>query len=178
MNKAFATALAATSLALLGAIAVRAADYPQAAEEPPVAVEQDAYSGVKIGYLSCDIGHGGGYVLGSAKELDCVFRSSFRGDRNDRYTGVVKKIGIDLGYTTQGKIVWAVFAPTAGYHHGSLKGVYVGAAAEATLGAGLGVNALLGGTGGSIQLQPVSISGQIGLNVAAAGATVTLASAE
>ena len=49
-----------------------------------------------------------------------------------------------------------------------------GAAAEATVGAGIGANVLLGGTEGSIQLQPVSVEGQLGLNVAAAGATVTL----
>lgn len=177
MKNTLATLLAAASLTIAGAMAVHAADYPTNADEAPVAQDQDANSGVKIGYLSCDVGQGGGYLLGSAKELSCVFHSSFRGDRPDHYTGVVKKLGIDLGYTTQGKIVWAVFAPTAGYHHGSLHGIYVGAAAEATLGAGLGANVLIGGTGGSIQLQPVSIGGQIGLNVAAAGATVTLKAA-
>ena len=109
-----------------------------------------------------------------AKELDCTFRSSFKGDGPDSYVGTIKKLGIDLGYTARGKIVWAVFAPTAGYHRGSLRGTYLGAAAEATLGAGVAANVLLGGTGGSIQLQPVSVGGQLGLNVAAAGTTVTL----
>ena len=177
MKKALATALAAASLAIAGAMTVQAADVTRNSDEAPTFEEQDAHSGVKIGYLSCDIGQGGGYVLGSAKELSCTFHSSFRGDRSDHYTGVVKKLGIDLGYTSQGRLVWAVFAPTAGYHHGSLSGTYVGASAEATLGAGLGANVLLGGTGGSIQLQTVSLTGQIGLNVAAAGATVTLTSA-
>jgi hypothetical protein len=166
MKNALAAMLAAGILTI--ASAAQAADYTNNSYE-----EQGRRGGVKIGYLSCDIGEGGGYLLGSAKELDCVFKSS-RGHRSDQYTGVVKKLGIDLGYTTQGRLVWAVFAPTAGYHHGSLRGVYVGASAEATLGAGLGANVLLGGTGGSIQLQPLSVSGQIGLNVAAAGATVTL----
>jgi hypothetical protein len=136
--------------------------------------ETDIAGGVKIGYLACDVGEGGGYVLGSAKELDCVFRSSFKGEGRDSYIGTIKKLGIDLGYTVHGKLVWAVFAPTAGYHRGSLSGTYLGAAAEATLGAGIGANVLLGGTGGSIQLQPVSVGGQFGLNVAAAGTTVTL----
>jgi hypothetical protein len=175
MNQAIITALAATSLAIMGGMAVRAAD-TMIVEEPPVAVEQDVEGGVKIGTLTCDIGNGGGYVLGSAKELDCVFHSSFRGDPPDRYTGSVKKLGIDLGYTARGRLVWAVFAPTAGYHRGSLGGVYYGASAEATLGAGVGANVLLGGTKGSIQLQPLSVAGQLGLNVAAAGTTVTLAS--
>lgn len=151
----------------------RAADMTGYDEAPQVQVETDSHGGVKIGYLSCDVGSGAGYLIGSAKELDCSFRS-VRGSHSDSYTGYVKKIGIDLGYTTRGKMVWAVFAPTAGYHRGSLGGSYVGAAAEATVGAGIGANVLLGGTEGSIQLQPVSVEGQLGLNVAAAGATVTL----
>jgi hypothetical protein len=173
MNRPFAAILAAATLALAGPVASRAADLSSRAEEPAFA-EADAESGVKIGYLSCDIGEGGGYILGSAKTLNCVFHSSFRGDRIDHYTGFVKKLGLDVGYTSEGRLVWAVFAPTAGYHRGSLKGIYVGASAEATLGAGIGANVLLGGTGGSIQLQTVSVSGQLGINVAAAGATVTL----
>lgn len=173
MRKTLATALAATSLVLAGSMAVHAADL-SSRDNAPTYEEADGHAGVRIGTLTCDIGSGGGYLLGSAKELDCVFRSSFRGDRPDHYAGSVKKLGIDLGYTTQGRLVWAVFAPTAGYHHGSLSGIYVGASAEATLGAGVGANVLIGGTGGSVQLQVVSLTGQLGVNVAAAGASVTL----
>lgn len=172
MKNALAMALVATTISVPSAMTARAADVEIIEKAPDY--ETDVVGGVKIGYLACDVGEGGGYVLGSAKELDCTFRSSFKGDGPDSYVGTIKKLGIDLGYTVHGKIVWAVFAPTAGYHRGSLKGTYLGAAAEATLGAGIGANVLLGGTGGSIQLQPVSIGGQLGLNVAAAGTTVTL----
>jgi hypothetical protein len=113
-----------------------------------------------------------GYVLGSSKELDCQFRST-RG-RTDDYSGVIRKLGVDLGYTSGGRIVWAVFAPTAGYHRGSLGGLYGGATVEASIGAGLGANVLLGGTSGSVMLQLISVTGQIGLNVAATGTSVTL----
>jgi len=172
MKNVLATAMIATALAVPSAMTARAADVEIIEKAPDY--ETDVVGGVKIGYLACDVGEGGGYVLGSAKELDCTFRSSFKGEGPDSYVGTIKKLGIDLGYTVHGKIVWAVFAPTAGYHRGSLKGTYLGAAAEATLGAGIGANVLLGGTGGSIQLQPVSVGGQLGLNVAAAGTTVTL----
>lgn len=168
MKNASATALAAISLATLCASIAHGADR--------VVYERDHHGGVRIGLLACDVGEGGGYLLGSAKELNCVFRSNHH--RNDDYTGYIKKFGVDLGYTSKGRIVWAVFAPTAGYHHGSLGGVYAGASAEATVGLGLGANVLLGGTKGSIQLQPISVSGQIGLNVAAASTTVTLKSAD
>jgi hypothetical protein len=172
MKNALAMALVATVMSVPSAMTARAADVEIIEKAPRY--DTDVVGGVKIGYLTCDVGEGGGYVLGSAKELDCTFRSSFKGDGPDAYVGTIKKLGIDLGYTARGKLVWAVFAPTAGYHRGSLKGTYLGAAAEATLGAGIAANVLLGGTGGSIQLQPVSVGGQLGLNVAAAGTTVTL----
>jgi hypothetical protein len=171
MNKALGMVMIAAALSAPSAVTAYAADTEVVREAPR---DSDAHGGVKIGYLACDVGEGGGYVLGSAKELECEFRSSIEGDGLDTYVGTIKKVGIDLGYTARGRLVWAVFAPTAGYHHGSLRGTYLGAAAEATLGAGLGANVLLGGTGGSIQLQPISVTGQLGLNVAAAGTTVTL----
>lgn len=172
MKNAVAMALIAATLSVPSAMSAHAADV-EIIETAP-AYDSDVHGGVKIGYLTCAVGEGGGYVLGSAKELDCVFRSSFKGEGRDTYVGTIKKLGIDLGYTARGKLVWAVFAPTAGYHRGSLRGTYLGAAAEATLGAGVAANVLLGGTGGSIQLQPVSLGGQLGLNIAAAGTTVTL----
>ncbi|MBL8581680.1 MAG: DUF992 domain-containing protein [Rhizobiaceae bacterium] len=160
------TIFAATLLAL-GASVAHAAD-TQAYQEP------DDRGGVRIGTLSCDIGGGVGYVLGSAKEVDCVFKSANGSRRTENYSGAIRKFGVDLGFTTRGKMVWAVFAPTAGYHRGSLGGVYDGATAEATVGAGVGANVLIGGTSGSIILQPISLTGQIGLNVAATGTSMTL----
>lgn len=144
-------------------------------QEPPSYQQPDERGGVRIGYLDCDIGGGVGYLLGSAKEVNCVFHSS-RG-RRDRYTGTIRKLGVDIGFTTRAHLVWAVFAPTAGYHHGSLSGIYDGATVEATVGAGVGANVLVGGTAGSIHLQTISVQGQLGLNAAATGTSMTLASA-
>ena len=160
--------LAAGLVTASGAVAADLVPAPAA----PAYVEPDARDGVKIGMLSCDVGGGVGYVLGSAKSVDCVFNSS-RGTQ-EHYTGVIRKMGVDLGFTTRGRLVWAVFAPTAGYHRGALGGVYEGATAEATLGAGVGTNILFGGTSGSVQLQTISVSGQLGLNLAATGTSVTL----
>ncbi|MBX5023852.1 DUF992 domain-containing protein [Rhizobium lentis] len=173
MNKTLATAFAAVSLTFVGAGAVNAAD--------PVTrtyAEPDLRNGVKIGYLTCDIGGGTGYVLGSSKEADCVFQSIVGNEVLDHYTGEMRKLGIDLGFTTRSRLIWAVFAPTAGYHRGSLAGLYVGASAEATVGAGVGANLLVGGTSGSIHLQTVSLTGQLGLNVAAGSASMTLTPAD
>lgn len=147
-----------------------------AAHAADVSGFDDERGGVKVGMLECDIGGGLGYVIGSAKELNCTFRPAHR-RYVEHYTGNIKKLGVDLGFTQQGKLLWAVFAPVAGYHHGALGGLYLGATAEATVVGGVGANVLVGGTGGSLALQPISVTGQIGLNVAAGGAALTLASA-
>lgn len=142
--------------------------------EPVAVYPAGERDGVKIGYLDCRVGGGVGYVLGSAKELECAFQSTIGSGETEVYVGTIRKLGVDLGFTTEGRLVWAVFAPTAGYHQGSLSGLYSGATVEATLGAGVGANVLVGGTSRSVHLQPVSATGQIGLNVAAAGTSVTL----
>ena len=163
-------------LALAGASAAHAADMPTTYRTPQPQRQAEARNGVRIGYLDCAIGGGVGYVFGSAKSVDCDFHSTVGHERSDRYAGTIRKVGVDLGFTSEGRMVWAVFAPTAGYHQGSLGGVYHGASAEATVGLGVGTNILYGGTKGSVQLQPVSVQGQVGLNVAATGTSMTLKS--
>lgn len=170
MKKSFAVKVSAASLVLAGAMAANAADLGTVQPQ----TEPDSRNGVKIGYLDCTIAGGVGYVLGSAKEVDCVFRSTMGGEPADQYSGAIRKMGVDLGFTTQSRLIWAVFAPTAGYHRGSLGGLYQGATAEATVGAGIGANILVGGTSGSIHLQTISVTGQIGLNLAATGTSMTL----
>ncbi|MGG6895513.1 MULTISPECIES: DUF992 domain-containing protein [Rhizobium] len=170
MRKILTLAFSAASLIVAGTAVARAADLTTTYREE----ESDQRNGVKIGYLDCDIGGGVGYVLGSAKEVDCTFHSTVGRERIDHYTGAIRKMGVDLGFTTRSRLLWAVFAPTAGYHHGSLSGLYQGATVEATVGAGIGTNILVGGTAGSIHLQTVSVTGQLGLNLAATGTSVTL----
>ena len=58
-----------------------------------------------------------------------------------------------------------VFAETVA-GAGFLAGDYYGASGEVTLAAGLGANVLVGGSNRTIALQPISISGQKGLNLA------------
>jgi hypothetical protein len=112
-----------------------------------------------------------GFVFGSSKDLDCLF---VRPDGvGERYVGTINKYGVDLGFTKEAQIVWLVFAPGA-VAKGALAGDYGGATASATVGAGVGANVLLGGSNKQITLQPVSVEGSAGLNVAAGVAAVTL----
>jgi hypothetical protein len=62
-------------------------------------------------------------------------------------------------------MVWAVFNDTAG-PRSTLAGDYVGASGEASIAAGLGANVLVGGSNRTVALQPLSIQGQVGLNLA------------
>jgi hypothetical protein len=126
----------------------------------------------KAGTLTCDISGGIGLIITSHKDVTCMFTPSQPGPR-EVYVGGINKFGLDLGATTGGEMVWAVYAPTT-RRFGALAGNYAGASAEATVGAGLGANVLVGGSNRTIALQPVSVQGQAGLNVAAGVAELTL----
>jgi Protein of unknown function (DUF992) len=64
-------------------------------------------------------------------------------------------------------LAWGVFAPTARLGPGALSDDYAGAQGSASLGVGAGGNALFGGSANSIALQPLSVQGQVGINIAA-----------
>ena len=121
--------------------------------------------GVKIGTLTCHVASGWGFVFGSSKDMRCNFAPG--NGMGEHYVGTISKFGVDIGYTSSAVIIWEVFAPNSGVKRGALQGDYAGATASATAGVGAGVNVLVGGFDRSITLQPVSISGSTGLNLAA-----------
>lgn len=133
---------------------------------------QAAPHGVKVGTLTCHVSSGWGFVFGSSKDLHCNFRPN--GHRPERYAGSISKFGVDIGYTEGGELIWGVFAPSSDVRAGALEGDYAGATAGATVGVGLGANVLVGGLDKSIALQPVSIEGNSGLNVAAGIGAISL----
>jgi hypothetical protein len=132
-----------------------------------------AQAPVKVGTLDCAIAPGVGMVFGSSKEVSCMFFPSAPSWRREHYVGSIDKFGIDLGVTAGGRLMWAVYAPTSA-RRWALAGRYGGATAEATVGGGLGANALYGGSRRTVSLQPISLQGQAGLNVAAGAAELTL----
>jgi hypothetical protein len=127
---------------------------------------------VKAGVLTCKVGGGTGFVFGSSKKLRCVFDGV--PGKSDRYVGVIQKFGVDLGVTQGGVLAWVVFAPSNKLGRGALAGEYAGASAEATVVVGAGANALIGGSNRTVSLQPLSLQGQTGVNVAAAVASIQL----
>jgi len=130
----------------------------------PVSTTAQAVERTKVGTLTCDISAGIGLIITSKKNLTCMFTPSQPGPR-EVYTGSITKFGVDIGATAGGEMIWAVYAPT-NRRFGALAGHYGGASAEATVGAGVGANALVGGSNRTVTLQPVSVQGQAGLNLA------------
>lgn len=120
---------------------------------------------VKTGYLTCHVAAGWGFIIGSSRKIRCTYSS--KSHPHEHYTGSISKFGADIGYLQSAVILWAVAAPTTELGPGALAGHYAGAQASVALGVGAGANVLIGGFKKSIALQPVSVEGQNGLNVAA-----------
>jgi hypothetical protein len=136
-----------------------------------VSAEAQAQARVEVGVLTCTVRGGTGFIVGSTKDLRCRFN---RPGRDEFYHGTISKFGLDIGATKQTAIAWAVLAPTARLRPGSLNGTYGGVSAEATVGLGVGANALVGGSNSNIILQPLSVQAQQGLNIAAGVAALQL----
>ena len=131
-----------------------------------------AQNRVQAGTLVCNTSTELGVIIGSREALNCTFTPSVPGPTQS-YSGTITKLGLDLGATTRGVIVWLVYAPTL-LRAGELAGNYAGATAEATVGAGLGANVLVGGSNQTVALQPVSVQGQVGVNLAVGFAELQL----
>src|SRR6266851_9144620 len=127
---------------------------------------------VKTGYLTCHEAGGWGFIIGSSHKIHCTYTSN--NHRTEYYTGTISKFGADIGYLQSAVILWAVATPTTDLKPGALEGDYAGAQASVALGVGAGANVLLGGFHKSIALQPVSVEGENGLNVAAGIAALSL----
>jgi hypothetical protein len=140
-----------------------------------LAAPASAQSAVKVGTLTCNVASGFGFIFGSSRALNCTY--SGVGGRLEHYMGNIMKFGADIGYTSGGVLVWTVVAPVAAMQPGALAGSYAGATGSATVGVGLGANVLVGGSNNTVALQPLSIEGNTGLNVAAGIAAITLTAA-
>ncbi len=147
---------AAVALALAGSMAAAPASAAQ----------------LRVGVLECIVDPGIGFIVASSKALKCTFTPS--AGAPERYSGRISKLGLDIGVTGRSIIVWAVFAGQSGYSPWSLAGNYFGISAQASVALGVGANALVGGSDKSLVLQPISVQAQMGLNLAAGVAGMTL----
>jgi hypothetical protein len=127
----------------------------------------------KAGVLTCRTSASLGLIVGSHQKLACRFTPD-GGGTPETYFGHINRLGLDLGIRAGGVMVWAVLAPTSGVHHGALAGKYVGGSGSVSVGVGANANVLVGGSHRSIALQPLSVEGQAGVNLALGVAGLTL----
>ena len=153
----------------IAALALSAAFLASAASAP-------AQSSLRVGTLACDVSAGIGLFV-VQKHDPSLHLHAERRRAVDAYTGKIDEFGVALGEVAAGHLVWGVIAAAPGLPRGALAGTYAGVGAEATLGVGLGANVLTGGTGRAFSLQPISVEGQTGLNIAGGVTTVTLVAA-
>ena len=107
----------------------------------------------------------------NAGSLSCIFTRT--DGSGERYVGDVRRFGIDIGYTEESQIIWLVFAP-GNVTPGALAGSYAGATVQGTVGVGAAANILVGGNNGQVTLQPISVEGSTGVNVAGGVADIVL----
>ena len=142
----------------LGLLAATPA-FAQSTSQPP-----NLTGHVRTGTLRCDVAAGTSFIFGSTRDVHCIFTPS-RGAA-ERYTGEISRYGVDIGYTGAGVMLWGVLASTGDIRPGSLAGTFAGVTAAATAGVGGSANILVGGSNRGVALQPLSVEGNTGLNIA------------
>jgi hypothetical protein len=144
-----------STLAALALIVVLAA--PADAQSPP--------SWTQVGMLRCVVNPSIGFIIAGHQSMQCRFTQNAP-NPPQAYEGALNMVGLNIGISAGGVFGWAVFAPTVGMPAGALAGEYVGASGDIGLGVGVGANVLIGGSGRTFALQPVSLEGSVAVNVA------------
>jgi hypothetical protein len=126
----------------------------------------------KVGSLVCHISGGVGMILMENQALDCVFTD--RNGVSSHYIGRLTNVGLNIGISGPGQLIWGVLAATDNVGPGALTGDYAGAQGSVAVGAGVGGAVLVGGSGKTISLQPISVSAGTGLNLSAGIGNISL----
>ena len=61
----------------------------------------------QTGTLNCDVSAGFGFIVGSQRQVNCLFTPSYPAPP-EQYVGTITKVGLDIGLTAAGSLVWAV----------------------------------------------------------------------
>lgn len=128
---------------------------------------------VVAGTLTCD-GHGTvGLIVGSKEKLDCKYAPAGGGPTH-RFSGSTTRVGLDIGVRGKSVMIWTVLGSTTKLPSEQLGGAYGGVSADIAAGLGVGANVLVGGNKKSVVLQPLSVKGETGINIAVGVSSLTL----
>jgi hypothetical protein len=119
----------------------------------------------QVGVLTCKLNPSIGFIIAGHQSMQCNYVPAGSGPPQ-AYEGAINTVGLDIGVTAGGVLTWTVFAPTQGAPAGALAGEYIGASGDIGLGLGAGANVLVGGSGRTFALQPLSLEGSIAVNIA------------
>jgi len=130
-------------------------------------------SWTQVGMLSCNVNPSIGFIIAGHQSMQCLFTQNTPYPPQ-AYDGALNTVGLNIGVTADKVLGWAVFAPTTGIPAGALAGEYVGASGDVAVGLGVGANVLVGGSGRTVALQPVSVQGSVAINVTLGVSALTL----
>lgn len=119
----------------------------------------------QVGVLTCRLNPSIGFIIAGHQSMECNYAPSGLNSPQG-YQGAINIVGLDIGVTAGGVLAWTVFAPTQGVAPGALAGEYVGASGDLGIGVGAGANILVGGSGRTFALQPLSLEGSVAVNIA------------
>ena len=75
---------------------------------------------IRQGMLTCRTSASVGLILGSTQRLACQFKANSGWTQN--YDGRINRIGLDIGITAGGVMVWAVLGSSSAIRPGALTG--------------------------------------------------------
>ncbi len=150
---------------LLVTLILAALAAPADAQTPAPAPVPSPGGWTQVGVLTCRLNPSIGFIIAGHQSMQCNYVPAGSGPPQV-YEGAINTVGLDIGVTAGGVLTWTVFAPTQGIAAGALAGEYIGASGDTGLGVGAGANVLLGGSGRTFALQPLSLEGSIAVNIA------------
>jgi hypothetical protein len=151
--------------AMLVTIAALAAVVSPASAQAP--------GGVMVGSLNCLLSPTIGLFVGSVQTISCRFVPNGPYPQQ-AYVGSIGTLGLDIGVVAGGVLGWAVYNQTASPFISTLAGTYVGPSGDIGVGVGVGANILFGGSGQSVSLQPISVEGEVAVNLELGVSSLTL----
>lgn len=138
---------------------------PASAQAPP--------PGLKVGMLGCTLSPTIGLFVGSLQTIACRFTPDGPYPP-EAYAGTFGTLGLDIGVVAAGGLAWGVYNQTSGPLINALAGTYVGGSGEIGVGVGVGANVLFGGSGRTVALQPLSLEGEVAVNIELGVSTLIL----
>jgi hypothetical protein len=161
----FQGAIALKRFLIVAALALIALASPARTQPQP--------SWAQVGTLTCRLNPSIGFIIAGHQSMECSYQPAGPFPPQP-YQGAFNMVGLNVGVTAGGILSWTVFAPTTGVPAGALAGEYLGASGDIGLGVGAGAHILLGGSGRSFALQPLSVEGSVAVNIAVGVSMLTL----